>query len=258
MPPRFYHFPTRDSTNVFAKHLLETQGYSAHGAVVVADEQTAGRGRVGRSFFSPAMGLYMSLVFCPVVEEDVIPARFTVAAAVAVCAATEELFGVDCGIKWVNDIVVEQGGTWRKVCGILAEGVVGAGVVVGIGVNIQEPPGGWAPDVAAVAGALLGQNSVTGIEAAQKMRDKLAAAITEKAFGYFEGGAALWAEVLHEYRRRSVLIGQTIRVYPVAGSREGAFVARALRITDDAALVVQTGAGEERTLQAGEVSTETV
>jgi BirA family biotin operon repressor/biotin-[acetyl-CoA-carboxylase] ligase len=255
MTPRFYHFSAIDSTNTFAKHLLESQGCAAHGSVVIADEQTAGRGRVGRDFFSPATGLYMSLVFCPASGEEVIPARFTVTAAVGVCVAVEELFGMKCGIKWVNDILVEQGGTRRKVCGILAESVVGSGIVVGIGVNIAEPPEGWAPEIAAVAGSLLGKNSS---EKPQEMRDKLAAAICERAFRYFAGGETLWPEVLQEYRRRSVLIGQKIRVYPVAGIRDKAYIAKAIRVTDDAALVVQTETGEERTLQAGEVSTESL
>jgi BirA family biotin operon repressor/biotin-[acetyl-CoA-carboxylase] ligase len=280
MTPRFYHFPTIDSTNTFAKQVLETQGRSAHGSVIIADEQTAGRGRVGRIFFSPASGLYMSLVFCPAPGEELVPSRFTVATAVAVCAATEELFGVECRIKWVNDILVKQGGAWRKVCGILAEGVAGTGIVVGIGVNIQEPTGGWAPDIAKVAGALLPSNTARGEENALSrrdralrgkerdlsvcdrsiaaLRDKLAATITERAFGYFEGGETVWAEVLQEYRRRSVFIGHTIRVYPVAGKSEGAYVAHALRINNDAALVVQTETGEERILLAGEVSTESL
>ena len=103
---------------------------------LIALEQTQGRGRLGRSFFSPAgTGLYMSVLLRPSLAPEDVP-LITPAAAVAVCRALEELGSDRAQIKWVNDVYI--GG--RKVCGILTEAGPGLGyVVVGVGVNVSPP-----------------------------------------------------------------------------------------------------------------------
>lgn len=124
-----------DSTNNEAKRMLSS-GYAAE-ALLVADSQTAGRGRRGKSFESPAGGLYMSLIL----QEGAIagePTNVTMAAAVAVAHALEDLCRVKPAVKWVNDVLVDG----LKVSGILSEGTSDLetggmqNVVVGIGVNL--------------------------------------------------------------------------------------------------------------------------
>ncbi len=111
-----------ESTNNIARELIASE--AAHGTVIVADRQSAGRGRRGKSFFSPEGGIYMSII---VRWQDNIP--YTVCAASAVCNALRS-FGIDAKIKWVNDIFIDS----KKVCGILCERV-GDFVIMGIGIN---------------------------------------------------------------------------------------------------------------------------
>lgn len=125
-----------DSTNTYIKNLPEKE--RVDGLIVVADRQTAGRGRMGRTFKSDGKGIYMSFVIktdCAVSEALVL----TSSVAVSVCRAIEKFCGINAGVKWVNDIV--YGG--RKLCGILTEAVNVSGdkaecFIIGIGVNVNE------------------------------------------------------------------------------------------------------------------------
>ena len=159
-----------DSTNAEARRRA-LEG-AAEGTVVVAEEQTAGKGRPGKTFFSPAAtGLYLSIVLRPTLAAD--RGQFiTCAAAVACAQAIEQVTGAESLIKWVNDIYCDG----RKVAGILTEGVVDMEsgrfehAVLGIGVNVKPPTDGFPHDIADVAGAVLGDH--TGA-----IRCELAAAI---------------------------------------------------------------------------------
>ena len=130
-PEYLRYFPEIDSTSSYAR-LWARQG-APHGAVVLADRQTAGRGRMGRRFFSPEGGLYMSLILD---SAHLAPGQLTTLAAVAAREAALALTGESLEIKWVNDLL-RRG---RKVCGILAEGILGEEglqrCVIGIGVNL--------------------------------------------------------------------------------------------------------------------------
>ena len=128
------YVPVIDSTN---RALLADTG-AGERSVLIAGEQTAGRGRMSRSFASPEGGLYMSVLLRPASAEAAL--ELTPRAAVAVCRAIESCFGRSTEIKWVNDVLI--GG--RKVCGILAEARASDGltVVLGIGVNISTVPSG--------------------------------------------------------------------------------------------------------------------
>ena len=129
-----------DSTNLRLKEAARA-GMASAPCLLIADSQTAGRGRLGRTFVSPpGAGLYMSLLCAPPAGTG--SGGVTILAAVAVCRAIEELTGLSPKIKWVNDLFL--GG--KKVCGILAEGLE-AGVILGIGVNLISPPGGYPPEV---------------------------------------------------------------------------------------------------------------
>ena len=143
-----------DSTNAEARRRA-LEG-APEGAVVVAEEQTAGRGRLGRTFYSPAgAGVYLSVVLRPRLQADAAQ-YLTCAAAVSCAQAIEAVTGEEALIKWVNDIFCRG----RKVAGILTEGVVDMEsgrfeyAVLGMGVNVRVPASGFPSEIADVAGAV--------------------------------------------------------------------------------------------------------
>ena len=136
-------FETIDSTNTYAKKLAAQDASKYHQAIITAESQTAGRGRIGRTFESPAgTGVYLSLIITPkggITQ----PAVITASAAVAVCRAIKKLYDVQPAIKWINDIYVQNDGVLKKAVGILTEGITNfetgliESAVIGIGVNIK-------------------------------------------------------------------------------------------------------------------------
>ena len=146
-------FDELDSTNTYLKKLARAG--AEEGRIIIARRQSAGRGRLGRSFYSDAEGLYISVLIRPHMKAEGM-VFVTAMAAVAMARAIERTVNADARIKWVNDIFVRG----KKVCGILCESAFGADalseyVVIGAGVNIAEPFGGFPADISAVAGALL-------------------------------------------------------------------------------------------------------
>ncbi len=133
-----FHFYTVDSTNSFASRLLAHGRKVAEGAVIIAESQTAGRGRLGRTWHSEReAGLYFSIILFPTVPPSLAP-LFTLGTAVAMHNAVERYTGLDIDIKWPNDLLV--GG--KKFCGILSE--IQAEVdllqhmIIGVGVNVNH------------------------------------------------------------------------------------------------------------------------
>lgn len=221
--------PTVDSTNLRLKQRAR-EGSVRAPYLLLAGQQTAGRGRLGRAFVSPpGTGLYMSLLLQP--PADTAPGRMTLLAAVAVCRAIEGMTPCKPRIKWVNDIFVKG----KKVCGILAE-AVGGQVVVGIGVNLRTPPGGFPPE-AAVAGAL----DVNISRAA--LAGRIAAYLLDGMDNLTDPG------ILEQYRARMPLTGREVR-YTQDGIEK---TARVLGVAEDGGLIVEGAAGRE-TLRCGEVS----
>lgn len=213
---------TTASTNTA---LLEAADARA-GTALVALSQSAGRGRMGRSFASPEGGLYMSLLLEPASAEDAL--LITPRAAVAVCRAIEAVSGRETGIKWVNDILI--GG--KKVCGILAEARAGERlrVVLGVGVNVSAVPEGLEDTAGAV------------FEAAPVLaRERLAAGILNELRGGYDFRA--------EYLRRCVTVGKEVAV--TRGAER--FTARALGIDERFRLLVERG-GEILALDSGEAT----
>ena len=162
-------FEIIDSTNTYAKRILSEcgnlrtpygeltpAGKKAHKSIYIAESQTAGRGRLGRTFFSPAKtGIYLTVIYAP--EGGIInPARLTAFAAVAVCRVVERLYNVKPSIKWINDIFVNG----KKICGILTEGSTNfetgliESAIVGIGINISDNPEVFTKELAEIAGSL--------------------------------------------------------------------------------------------------------
>jgi len=218
-----------DSTNTRLKEWAR-EGRIAAPYVLTADSQTAGRGRLGRRFVSPAgTGLYMSILIAPPANTDA--GKITVLAAVAVCRAIHELTGLQPKIKWVNDLFLRG----KKVCGILAERI-DKGVIVGIGVNLKTPPGGFPPE-AGVAGALdvdIDRFALAGT-IARYFLDGMETLDTNDAIAY--------------YRAHMPLTGQEI-CYQQNGQEKSA---RVTGVSDDGGLMIQDDTGDH-ILRTGEVS----
>lgn len=232
-----------DSTNAVAKQLAA--GGAREGTVVVAEHQTAGRGRLGRTFYSPeGTGAYFTLVVRPRMSAQQAQ-QLTTIAAVAVCEAIESVTGRHASIKWVNDVLL--GG--KKVCGILTEASLNLELggleyaVVGIGLNVRTPEGGVPDALKDIVGIILPDGAPGGA------RSRLVAEVLNRFLDYYRDfDARRWQSA---YRARSAVIGRTIDVLLPTGTRR----ARALSIDDDCALIVRYEDGTEAALSSGEVST---
>lgn len=234
-----------DSTNAEARRRA-LEG-APEGVVVVAEEQTAGRGRLGKTFYSPAgAGVYLSVVLRPRLQADAAQ-YLTCAAAVACAQAIEAVTGEEALIKWVNDIFCRG----RKVAGILTEGVVDMEsgrfehAVLGIGINVKRPQGGFPADLIDVAGALIddGQGAV---------RSELAARILIEFWDLYQNIES--RSYYEEYRHRCFLLGK-----PLVITRNGSRVrAKAIDITSDFKLVIELPDKSTLELPYGEVSTRPV
>ncbi|HEX8054302.1 MAG TPA: biotin--[acetyl-CoA-carboxylase] ligase [Thermoleophilaceae bacterium] len=220
--PRVHHRVT-DSTNQRAKELANAG--APHGTTVTADEQTAGRGRQGRSWVAPPRSAVLLSVVLRDLDESA--ALLPLATAVAVCEAAESLAPVRCEIKWPNDVWVAR----RKLCGILVEGRPAAGwAVVGLGVNVTTRE--FPADLVATSLALSGSSASV---------DDTASAVLAMLERWLSSPSA---EVLDAWRARDALLGSNI------GWGEGEGVAAG--IDDRGSLLVDTSEGRVA-LGAGEV-----
>jgi BirA family biotin operon repressor/biotin-[acetyl-CoA-carboxylase] ligase len=231
----FYIFDTLDSTNSYAKRLAQ-DGESSD-ACIIAASQSAGRGRLGREFYSPDGGLYLSLLLHGPVALSV-SKRLTAAAAVAVGHSIEALCGCDWRIKWVNDIFINS----RKVCGILCEGGFSQScdmldyVIIGIGVNCSEVE--FPESLKNTAGTLGG---------AEGIREELACEILCNLQDIIQDAQS--CAFLEEYRLRSMLIGERVRVLSGQG-----YDADVLDIDSECRLVIRRDDGSIVSLDSGDVS----
>lgn len=260
-----------DSTNLLARKLAADGAASF--TAVIAGSQTAGRGRLGRTFYSPEdSGLYLSLIVqggeLPGSEEiESVCSKLTVAAGACVAQSIDELFGTNTRIKWVNDIIIDG----RKAGGILTEGRIEGGAlafaIIGIGVNISLPGGGFPDDISDIAGAVrnaplqLNAGTLTGSgsgsAAASYPREMLAGRIIRKlsallrALSENEKSAA---EALYDdyLKRVNWMFGKELAVKNTAG--QTLFTAMAEGLKRDFGLIVKTRSGDTVVLSTGEVS----
>lgn len=235
-------FSKTNSTNMVCRN--KANDGEGEGYVAVASQQTGGRGRNGRSFFSPAdSGLYLSIILKPFGDPKSASLGLTTMAAVAVCEAIEEVSGKNCDIKWVNDILMDN----RKVCGILCEASYSIeeqrlfAVVVGVGINVYPPKEGFPDDIKDVAGTVFSQ-SETG------KRNQLAAEIINRFMAYYHKTTD--KDYVSEYIKRSIVPGHDIEVHIHDKVRP----AHALAIDEECGLMVRYEDGSAETLRFGEVS----
>lgn len=244
-----------DSTNNVLK------GYANSGftgdIVLLAEEQTAGRGRMGRSFLSPdGTGIYMSFLLHPSVPISE-ASGLTTLAVTAEAKAIEKVTGENVDIKWVNDVWMRG----KKVSGILTEGSASMEdgsteyVVVGIGFNIYEPNGGFAPEIRDVAGAIISD----GVRR-ENLKNKIAAEFIVEFMNYYKDFPK--RTYIDEYRKRCFVIGRDVEIVgsdhePLnmaekdAPDRTHAYVTG---VDDACHLLVRYPDGTEGMLSSGEIS----
>ncbi len=240
---QIHYFDTIDSTNTKAKEMA-LQG-APHGSVLIADRQTGGRGRMGRSFYSPGgMGIYMSVILRPQYPAAQLM-HLTCAAAVAMCDAVEKTTGLRPGIKWTNDLVIGR----KKVAGILTElGLNGENgnidhAVIGIGINCRQAEQDFPDDIRSTATSLS--------LAAGKPVDRAAlAANMITAFEEMSRNLIHKDAVLDRYRADCITLGQEVSILSNQQVRHG----KALDIDSDGGLIVRFPDGHLEAIGAGEVS----
>lgn len=240
-----HFFPSIDSTNTYAARLAR-EG-AAEGCAVIADEQTGGKGRLGRSWVSPpGVNLYMSLILRPAVSTATVP-QVGLLAAVAVADAIEDVCPLIPAIKWPNDILIDG----KKVCGILAEMQTEAGllkaVVLGIGVNVNAPLSAFPEELRDKASSLF----LLGGRAIDR------SAFTAAVLTHLEKLYILWLEEgfpalrpLWE-RRATGLLGKVITV----AAAEGTITGTVQGLDSDGALLLgDEGSETLRRVLAGDVT----
>ena len=232
-----------DSTNNYLK-LRAAEG-APHGLAVVAEEQTGGRGRFGRSFHSPrGKGLYLSVLLRPDFPA-LQAAGLTPWAAVAVCRALEEVTGLNPEIKWINDILLEG----KKVCGILTEADITPDgrlnyVILGIGLNLTHEEGDFPSDVAPIA------TSLTRHLPSPPDREAVLSALLTELETMWKDFPEQGEDYLEAYRARCSTVGQEILI--TVGSEEK--TGFALGVNEDFSLRVRYESGECQNLDSGMVS----
>ena len=233
-------FDELDSTNNYLKK-LGSQGEKEN-KLVIALSQTGGRGRMGRSFYSPnGTGIYFSLLLHPKFSAEK-SLFLTVMAAVSVAETVMKYNINDVKIKWVNDIYIDG----KKVCGILTEGAINSDkmldyAVVGIGINVIAPENGFPEDIKDIATAIFPGNSEENI------KEKIVADVINRFFSMYNGDDK---DYIKRYREYSYLIGKEINIIQGDSTRP----ATVIDITGDCHLIVKNEKGEIEEISSGDVS----
>ena len=256
-------FPETGSTNTDMKESLKKEGEASEGVeknsatltkrtgkasaplpegtVYLTDCQSGGRGRQGHSFYSPkGMGIYFSILTRPK-ESSGNALTITTHAAVAVVRAVTELYDISLSIKWVNDLFFNG----KKVCGILAEGKFCPALeycIMGIGINLFTPEGGYPAEIREIAGSLFGEYQEERFFDFD--RNRLMATILYHYFCICDE-----KEVLPEYRENNLVLGRRVLFSENGIEKEGVVTA----ITKHGELFLSLDSGASQILLSGEV-----
>ncbi len=238
---KIFHFKEVTSTQEIAKKLA-IQGYE-EGTIVVAEKQTQGRGRVGREWFSPFGGVWLSIILKPKIPPQHAQ-KITLLVAVAIAKTIRKMYNLDAKIKWPNDVLIGN----RKVCGILVEASGEADrvnyMVVGVGVNINFDFRKIQPKLAETAISIsqaLGKK-VSRVEFVQNFLVEM-----EKAYNIFEAGD--FNQILDEWKKLSSILGCKVKIV----SYKETFVGEAVDVDEDGFLLVKLEDGLIRRVVAGDV-----
>lgn len=239
---RFYD--SIDSTNLEAKRQAN---HISGEAVFISMEQTAGKGRRGRTWVSPKnAGIYMSLLLRPSIEPRE-ASQLTLLAALAVQESVGQAFQVDVQIKWPNDLVLDK----KKVCGILTEMSAEIDylnyVVIGIGINIEKQQ--FPEDISHMATSI--GNQLEGPIQTEQLNQYIygVCSTLKDLEAAFEGQRNL-SFVKEKYEKACVNVGQTLSIH----SRQGEYIGEGLGINPTGELLVKQADGTIQEVQSGEVS----
>ncbi|MFA6456138.1 MAG: biotin--[acetyl-CoA-carboxylase] ligase [Bacteroidota bacterium] len=236
-----YCFDRIDSTNTYAKSLNKSD--APHGTVIVADEQTAGRGRLQRNWQSPkGSNLLFSIVFYPDFGMEKI-SLLPFAGSLAVADAIETVTGLSSTCKWPNDVLINN----KKCCGMLAESSTASAdiekIVLGIGINVNQED---FPSELTMKATSLKIESGTNIDRVQLLQKVL----EELERRYIQLSNFPAQRLLNDWRMKALLFGKKITVL----ESEFSFAATAIDVAEDGSLIIQTEDGSKRAIFAGDVS----
>src|SRR5215218_2405037 len=239
LKPKIVRSESLPSTNSELARLA-SEG-AAEGLSIVADEQTAGRGRLQRAWSSPkGAGLYFSILLRPVIPQNYWP-LITFMAALAVSDALREASGVQTDIKWPNDLLSGE----RKICGILAEAIdtsAGRAVILGIGINLTE--NAFPPELANVA------TSVAEATGRAPDREQVLAALLDALSRWYSRLAAPGQIIDAWSNRSSYALGKLVQV----NNGDDVWQGTTCGVEPDGALRLRTTGGEIKVVRAGDVS----
>ena len=240
------HFVRIDSTNEEAKRVFREKP-ERNPILFWADEQTAGKGRNNREFFSPKnTGIYFSYLYCVKKPKEIKDRIFvTTAAAVFTAEALRQYAGADAKIKWVNDIYLNE----KKVCGILAEAVFdenSTAVIVGIGINLTTTD---FPDEIKETASGIGNFSE---EKLKELKEQIISYVGDHLTAFFENceDAAYRKNIIEKYRALSMVIGREVIFYKYDEEKKTGI---ATGIEEDGSLIVTLPDGRAERLASGEI-----
>lgn len=230
-----------DSTNLYLKNLAQSE--IEEGYTVVADEQMQGRGRLGRTFYSPrGNGIYMSVLLRPALALTDTP-FLTICAAVAVCRTLKKVCGLNAGIKWVNDLFCDG----KKLCGILTEAFISAEMqtvdyaIIGIGINLRNIP----DEVSDIATCVYSQTGQRGIR--NTLIAEILNALEQVYSSYIQHNAK--DRILDEYTKNMIALNRRVEVVSPASVYE----AYVIGVNSSGGLLVKRPDGAVCTLTSGEI-----
>ncbi|MDR0855098.1 MAG: biotin--[acetyl-CoA-carboxylase] ligase [Christensenellaceae bacterium] len=229
------------STNTFAKQLIASG--ESNVTLIVSEEQTGGRGRLGREFTSPKGGLYFSLILPDGLKAQS-PGLITTAVSLSVCRSLAKLTPYSPQIKWVNDVFLHG----KKICGILTEGVTDLetgsllSVIIGVGINYCEPQNGFPYELKNIAASIFPRGETPTCSANALCASVVTDLLSHVSNGNFQTDIA-------EYKRFSLVLGKTVTFTQNGTQLSG----KAVDIDDRGGLIVETDGGL-LTLNSGEIS----
>jgi BirA family biotin operon repressor/biotin-[acetyl-CoA-carboxylase] ligase len=234
------HFTNTDSTNLQAKILAA--GGAPEGTLIVAESQYSGRGRKGRTWFSPqGFGIYSSLILRPAISPAEAPG-ITLMTAVAAAETVIALTGIPASIKWPNDIMVKN----KKIAGILTEISTEMDsvdfIIVGLGLNVNTPADAFPPDLKTVA------TSVVAETGQRFSRVKMLQAYLKNLETHYENFKKEgFSGIRNQWKAYTDIIGKKVTVSKVAGKIAG----KVLDVDDEGVLILEDGKGEKHRIFSG-------
>lgn len=241
------HLDIYDELSSTNKFLKEKQEEKDEWSIIIARKQTQGKGRLGRSFYSPSdSGIYMSILLKPKNLDTKYAIRITTMAAVCITRAIKKILNIDTKIKWVNDIYFNN----KKVAGILTEGTINLEnsyfdyVVLGIGLNVYHPKNGFTKDIKDIA-TFLCKEKTNGL-----LNDLTSEIINQLYLSYNFLSNDDFFNLVKEYKEKSFIINKNVNIISPLSITEG----KVIDIDDECRLIVQNKNGKIDTINSGEIS----